>query len=66
MIDLTAAASLGFVNVKRAAFHSSNGGRRQADFVLHWLAVIGQLQFRVIDVAEFPKHPEEIGLTTKQ
>ena len=66
MIDLTASAPLGFVDIKRAAFHGGNSGRRQADFVLHWLAVIGQLQFRVIDVAEFPKHPEEIGLTTKQ
>ena len=45
-IDLTAGTSLGFVDVKRATFHDGNDRRRQADFVLYWLAVVGQLQVR--------------------
>src|SRR4030095_532167 len=66
MVDLPSAAPSIFVNVKRASLHGSNRRRRQTDFVFHRLTMIGELKLRMINAVEFPKHPDEIGLTAKQ
>jgi hypothetical protein len=66
MVDLPAAASLIFVNVKRASLHGGDGRRREVNFVFHRLTVICELQLRMINAVKLPKHTEEIGLTAKQ
>src|SRR5690242_334547 len=66
MIDLTSASTAVFVNVHRASLHAGYSRRWQADFVFYRLAVIGQLEFRVIYAIELPKHSNKISLSAKQ
>src|SRR5204863_7471126 len=65
MIDLPAAAPPILMNVKRVSLHGGDGRRRQVNFVFHRLTVICELQLRMIDAVELPKHPDEIGLSAK-
>src|SRR5216110_1421574 len=66
MIDLPAAPSTTLVDVKRASLDRGSRWRRQTDFVLHWLPVIGELQVGAIDTVKFPDHSQEIRLPPKQ
>src|SRR5215510_5005301 len=65
MINLTSGTPAIFVNVHRASLHAGDRRWWQVDFVFHRLTMIRELQLRMIDAVEFPKHSNEIGLTTK-
>ena len=65
-IDLPAAASTTLVNVKRVSFDCGSRWRRQTDLVLHWLAMIGELQVGAIDAVKLPNHSQKVCLPTKQ
>jgi len=63
MIDLPTAASPILVNVKRVSLHGGDGGGGRLISLFHRLTVICELQLRMIDAVELPKHPDEIGLS---
>src|SRR5438105_15764089 len=63
MINLPAVASSIFVNVKPLVLRSGNRRRRQTDFVFYPPRVIGELEFRRIQVGELPQHRDDVGLS---
>src|SRR6266850_8064887 len=65
LVKRTATAPLGAMDVERVLVWRFRGGR-QRQLVAHRSPMVRQLQRRVEDRIEVPKHAEEVGLAAQQ